>query len=900
MFAFRGNYISYNGLEPTPTSGDPYWYNVGLLQTNESNYCFVDTSTNNFPVTKLGNTAPNLLTPFVSGQGASAFFDGSGDYLTMPANAAFSLGTNNFTFEAWVYVTNFSVNFGGYMPIMGWGGGSYKIFRVRPTAFNFQAPNISADYNAPWPSGVTLVVNTWYHVALVRTSTTSVTAYINGVAGAPVTINASAEFGNATDTLQIGFKSDPGYWWGFISNLRLVKGTAVYTSNFTPSTSPLTAISGTSVLLTFSNQGMPTNDVTVDVSKSAITIGRVNPSNVTYASTSPYVGYPGSLQYSQGGYSTIGYNAQLVPGTSQFTIEFWINHFGSSGIAAGIYGQNGISFATNGWWQVRFMDAIGKIGIIMRNGGALYSIAPSTALVASNTWTHVAIVRDSSNLISIYYNGVSVASATNTQDIGAGTTNTLYFSTDGFENRPMTARYRDFRVVKGTAVYTSNFTPPTTPLSLTSNTTLLLSGNTGAFFDYSSYFNPVTNTSTNAVISTQQAKFSVQSVNFTPSGYLASVSAPQLVYGTGDFTLEGWVYRTTSGAIHSLLAKGTSGTSGWLLQVNASDQLVWYSGSTALRTSTTTIPANTWVYFAICRSGTTGYMFINGTQEGATFTDTRDYNDNTPFLTGADRAGVNGLAGYLDNIRSTFGVARYTSSFSAPTDVFPTSFGGPTPSFVTTGVSLYVDAGQTASYSGSGPTWNDLSGNGWNGTINNATFVSASDASYFSFNGSNAQINFGNVTNANFGTGDFTITFWWNPTTWSTATGPLSKKLTDGDTGWHLYRDGGLPTLLNGRFGSVTNNQLTTAVAVGSWLMYTVVRSGSGSNNLKWYINGISASQYTNTNNITQTVPLYAGWNQQYGGYLNGRMSLIAIYNRALSASEIMQNMTATRGRYGV
>ena len=66
-------------------------------------------------------------------------------------------------------------------------------------------------------------------------------------------------------------------------------------------------------------------------------------------------------------------------------------------------------------------------------------------------------------------------------------------------------------------------------------------------------------------------------------------------------------------------------------------------------------------------------MFINGTQEGATFTDNTNYNQTNNMIVGADRSGANGLVGYLDDVRITTGVCRYTATFTAPTSSFPTN-----------------------------------------------------------------------------------------------------------------------------------------------------------------------------------------------------------------------------------
>jgi hypothetical protein len=664
MFAAVGGFRYYD-----IAGGDPYWNNVSFLENFETpQTSFADASTNNFSITLRGASStpirPNLRTPFSSGAGASMYYDGSASWMEMPANSAWDLGTGNFTFEAWVYVTNFSVNFGGYMPIMGWGGGSWKIFRVRPTAFNFQTPVPSnLDYNASWPS--TMVVNTWYHVALVRSSTTTVTAYLNGVAGTPVTINASASFGNATNVLEVGYKSDPGYWWGYISNWRLVKGTAVYTSNFTPSTSPLTAISGTSGLLNFTNQGLIRNTPFINQAWNGLAVTSTN--TPLYAGLSPFGNtYPGSVSLisASAQYLTVATNTAFTYGTGDFTIETWV-YFNSIGTTQYIIDQRN-SGTANAVIPTLYLNSGGNLRYFVSNSDRILGAATLT----TGTWYHVAVCRSGTST-KMFLNGTQDGSTYSDSNNYAASRVIIGSQADTVGNY-MNGYASNIRLTNGQALYTTTFTPSTTPLTATSFTSLLITAQVGAFQDLSAYGRAIATSTTNAVISTQQKKFGTQSIAFTATGYQNIANSTSLQFLSSDFTIEGWVYRNASGATHSIICKGGT-TTGWLLQINSSNQLVWTSGSTALKTSTTTISATTWTYFAITRSGTTGYMFINGTQEGSSYTDSTNYNQTENMYVGSDRSNANGLNGYLDDIRITKGVARYTSSFTAPTTTFPTS-----------------------------------------------------------------------------------------------------------------------------------------------------------------------------------------------------------------------------------
>lgn len=676
--AARGGFNYYSA-----SGGDPYWTSVSFLQNYETpQTAYTDSSTNNFVITANGMPRPNSRTPFANGSGASMYWDGNASWLEMPANAAWSLGTGNFTFEAWVYVTNFSVNFGGYMPIIGWGGGSYKIFRVRPGSFNFQAPNLSADYNANWPS--TMVINTWYHVALVRTSTTSATAYLNGVAGTPVTISASAQFGNATDVVQVGYKSDPGYWWGYMSNWRLVKGTAVYTGNFTPSTSPLTAISGTSGLLNFTNSGLYNNYTAINPSSgtsvvdySPTTATLTNVQTTLYSGLTPFTNtYPGSLYFNNPAgtvlatakYIQAATNAAYTYGTGDFTIE--------------------------GWFRFKTVSSDQYL-IDQRNSGTSSAVIPTLYLKSSNviayyvsgadritgsltmavdTWYHIAVSRSGTNT-KLFVNGTQDGSTYSDSNNYAASRVIVGSQADTISNW-FNGYGTSIRLSKGFAYYTTTFTPSTTPLSASQTyTSYLLNPSMAAYQDLSNSGQVSNSTLANNGITTSFYKFGTQSFRNTTSGYMTVSNSTSLQFGTGDFTIECWVYRSASGVAHTIMSKGfvPVPNNGWVLQINASNQLIWSSGTSTLKTSTTTIGAGTWTYVAITRSGTTAYMFISGTLEGASFTDNANYNQVNDMKVGADRNNANSFNGYLDDIRITKGVCRYTATFTAPTAAFPTS-----------------------------------------------------------------------------------------------------------------------------------------------------------------------------------------------------------------------------------
>jgi hypothetical protein len=200
----------------------------------------------------------------------SVLFNGSNQYLSIANNAAFNFGTGSFTVECWFYATaNVSsqqcliTNYSG--PSAGWA------IQIMSGVIN---ANLYGDGFAI--SGGSPTINTWYHVALSGAQG-SIKLFLNGVQVGSTYTGAVSMNTSAATTIGaiIGVAKIAGY----ISNVRVVKGTALYTSNFTPSTSPLTAIANTSLLTC----NAPT---IVDSSNNNFTI--INNGSATVSSVVPF------------------------------------------------------------------------------------------------------------------------------------------------------------------------------------------------------------------------------------------------------------------------------------------------------------------------------------------------------------------------------------------------------------------------------------------------------------------------------------------------------------------------------------------------------------------------------------------------------------------------------------
>lgn len=162
------------------------------------------------------------------------------------------------------------------------------------------------------------------------------------------------------------------------------------------------------------------------------------------------------------------------------------------------------------------------------------------------------------------------------------------------------------------------------------------------------------------------------------SQYLTTPANAGSSFGTGDFTIEMMVNFTTLAADQSLAGKFVSGNYAWLLTWQTSNNLRFYPGNAgALGTIVNfawTPSTGTWYHLAWTRSGTDMKFWVNGTQQGATGTNSQDMTSTTVLTVGrnADGGGIQYTDAKIGSFRITKGVARYTGTFTPPTLPLPT------------------------------------------------------------------------------------------------------------------------------------------------------------------------------------------------------------------------------------
>ncbi len=306
----------------------------------------------------------------------SVYFDGSGDYLTAATSSNFTFGTGDFTVECWINtptapgggVTNDKLIFGS--------------FAFTPTLFialsnNNNIPilfNGTTTYTAS--AGVT--ANTWTHVAWVRNAG-NLQIYINGTSVLTPTAFTTNYTASTEPYIGKSNADSTRNYIGFLSNLRVVKGTAVYTSNFTPPTAPLTIISGTSLLTCY-----------LDVFTGVTAFGNTAISiNNPFGDRSGISGYSGVSGYSGTVPTSVGNNGSTYSGT--------ITPTGSS-TQYELLGLNGpITIAAPSGSPIagqrlmlRFKDAGSAVAITWTTSGGAYRAVgvtlPTTTVSSTNLY----------------------------------------------------------------------------------------------------------------------------------------------------------------------------------------------------------------------------------------------------------------------------------------------------------------------------------------------------------------------------------------------------------------------------------------------------------------------------------------------------------------------------------
>jgi hypothetical protein len=586
--------------------------------------------------------------------GASALFDGNGDYLTFSQSSDLTLGTNNFTVEMWVRPNNTAAQ---YQPVFSLDGNGYPLvlFQMTSGVMEGYISTSGSSWDFANVNIGTFTAGNWYHISVVRNGSTFAW-YLNGTQTQTRTSSSSIIAQRSAG--RIGTSDSAYYWNGWVDEIR-ISNSARYTANFTPSTTPFVNDANTLLLIHADGTDASTffeDDNGVRGQASVIALGNAQ------ISTS-------QSQFS-GSSITVDGNADAIKieriTATNATFECWFRTNNVSG--------EKLIFVINDSSNNNIMVA----GIL---GTQMYIYAGGTAAggtVTANTWNHMVLTVPSSGSMVLFLNGVAVTSR---GTIGS-LTNYIIYAGGYFTGTTLLAGFIDEIRISNNIRYSTNFTPATAPFVNDANTLCLIhcdGTNASTVFrdDNGSRSQKGITAVGNTQIDTAQSKFGGSSALLDGTGdYLSMPYHPDYAYGSGDFTIEFWIRFNSLSTIANKLIwdQRPTATQGAYPAIygNTSQKIIYYANGADRCVGTTTIVVNTWYHIAVSRSSGSTKLFINGTQEGSTYTDSTVYLTNSTenrFGQSFDGAYPDNVNGWIDEFRIS-NSARYTANFTAPTASF--------------------------------------------------------------------------------------------------------------------------------------------------------------------------------------------------------------------------------------
>jgi hypothetical protein len=681
---------------------------------NSQNNTFIDSSTNNFAITRNGNATQGTFSPY--GSNWSLYTNGTNSYAYLPYSATRSIGTGDFSIECWVYIAKQPANYTRvWSHQSNWGlAGSVGVELAFGTVDTLIQAIIdgnsttyaSATYDTSGTGG-SGHVRQWIHVVSSRQNG-YLRLFVNGILR-EATANSTNI--NGTSTTSFGTNSQLGgdLTELYISNFRMcigsvptlysttstTGGTTIFTSPTTPLTTTSQGASGVQLLLFQDNR-------IIDRSSNAFAVTTVNnPSIQRFSPFNPTTAYSSSTIGGSGYFDGSGDNIISASttafnlGASNFSIEMWFYWNGtypSGNGYAGLCGSVTDYKVALCIWNGSG-GSIPKIMYGLSSNGSAWNILAAESSVGSNTvlanqWNHIVLCRNG-NTISGFLNGVRDITITSSASVVPRTEgytvgswfSTLYYFAGYISN---------FRFIVGATLpydaTSSTITVPTAPLTAIANTSLLLNFTNAGIIDNTMINN--LETVGDAKISTTQSKFGGSSMYFggsAGSNPTTRVRGYSNVYNlnAGDFTVEMWYYPTAhnstgypvlytsyetwvSGASYNGLVALLAGNTNYAV---GSKNKVYLSLGDNYWYGTTTVPSlNTWTHIALVRNGNRFMVFINGTMEVDTTQAAGALTSNQLAVVGGgtDATGLNCLTGYIDDFRLTRGYARYTATFTPP------------------------------------------------------------------------------------------------------------------------------------------------------------------------------------------------------------------------------------------
>ena len=436
----KGGTVALPGVRP-----DPLASNIVLALPLSNRYQAIGTDVHHLikgsgspkTLTNNGSIVSKFHDNFYGISGSAYLEDTSSDNIAISTSNDFNMGTGDFTVECWIYPNSTGAADGSLF--VTHNGSTYFAFNFDPGGeFNIYLNSGGPSWEPTAPEGL-IEYTKWNHVALVKHSNV-VKLYVNGLAIGSYSHSGQVGYSASDTTIcRIG-GGGSGALNLYMQDMRIYKGVAKYTDTFTCAS---------------------TDSSVIPDSPSGLAVPRKFKPSIS-----------GSVGFDGSGDKITANSTDFVFGTDDFTIEatvFKTNTTYGGNDGALIFSQTDNN--AGGRSGVALGYKSGGLWLLQGNGSS-WVVETTVDVFPTNQWVHIAVSKNSGTtkyfingkLVYTYSTNVNLG-ADNNGDISIGSINTTAFDWDG--------HISNFRIIKGTGLYTSSFTPPTEPLTNVTNTKLL-------------------------------------------------------------------------------------------------------------------------------------------------------------------------------------------------------------------------------------------------------------------------------------------------------------------------------------------------------------------------------------------------------------------------------------------